>query len=363
MMRVVHVIGPLRTGGAQTQLLGLVRAAHGRFWDATVVATSGGALSSEFRALGCPYIELRRRASPGLWRMETFRRIVSNGGFDVVHGNLWQSNAYARLAVVGRKRRRPAVVISERNVEAVRSRARLLVDRALAPVTDAYVGNTAAVSDFIRQVHPVGSALFETIANAVDVDIFHPVERSRSNGGIRVGAIGRLDPEKGFDVLIEAVRRMDRGRPIEVQIVGEGPSLTALQSAARGLPVDFLGARRPGSEVAAFLQQLDVFVLPSKFREGRPNALLEAIAVGLPVVATRLDGLDEILSPHVLVPPSDAEALASAIQAAADDPDGWRERSEAAAVRGFDELARDYLSLFERVSDEEGRKSRESLRR
>lgn len=344
-MRVLHVIGPLRTGGAQTQLLGLVRAAHGRLWDATVVATSGGALSAEFRDLGCPYFELRRRASPGLLRMVAFRQIVSAGHFDVIHGNLWQSNAYARLAVVGR-RRRPAVVISERNVEATRSPVKRFVDRALAPVTDVYVGNTDAVTQFIRDAHPVGTSHVTTIVNAVDLGVFHPSDRASDSGVVKVGAIGRLDPEKGFDVLIEAVRILSTRFQVEVQIVGEGPALEELRSTAHGLPVTFVGPRRPGTEIASFLRELDVFVLPSTFREGRPNALLEAVAVGLPVVATRLPGLEELLSPEVLVEPANPVALASAIESAARDPQRWRERTRAIAVPGFEDLADEYMRVF-----------------
>lgn len=346
-MRVLHVIGPLRTGGAQTQLLGLVRAAHGELWDATVVATSGGALASEFRTLGCPYHELRRRGSPGLLRMRALRRIAASGEFDVIHGNLWQSNAYARLAVVGRKDR-PAVVISERNVEAARSAAKRLVDMALAVVTDAYVGNTDAVTEFIRAVHPVGQGqIITTIPNAVDTGIFRPATHSEARETIRIGSVGRLDPEKGFDVLIAAAERLSADRAIEVRIVGEGPELDRLRAAAAGLPVEFVGPRRPGADIADFLRSLDVFVLPSTWREGRPNVLLEAIAVGLPVVATALPGMEEILSSGALIPPNDAVALADALETAAADPDGWRARSSATPVMDFAELGRRYRAVFD----------------
>ena len=99
-----------------------------------------------------------------MWKL---RRLVRQGDFDVIHGNLWQSNLYCRVAVVG-MRNRPAVVISERNVEARRSLFKRLLDRWLAQLTDAYVGNTDAVGEFIKRMHAVDAAKTVVIPNAVD---------------------------------------------------------------------------------------------------------------------------------------------------------------------------------------------------
>lgn len=346
LLRVVHVIGPLQTGGAQTQLLGLVRAAHGTLWDATVVATSGGALASNFADVGCPFVELRRWGSPGLLRMRSLRKIVESGDFDVVHSNLWQSNAYARVAVMGRSNR-PAVVISERNVEAERSAVKRAVDRVLASVTDAYVGNTYAVTQFLGDVHPTDGRIVTTIANAVDTSIFHRPDQEPPSPPVRIGAVGRLDREKGFDVLIEAAKRLQGRMAFEVEIVGEGPERNALEEAARGQPVRFVGNMAPGHEVAAFLRSLHVFVLPSRFREGRPNALLEALACERPVVTTDIAGLREIIRGPTLVPPGDEQALAEAIVDAAHDPNGWRAATDPAPVVNFAQLGKTYHDLFE----------------
>lgn len=351
MMRVLHVIGPLSAGGAQTQLLGLVRSAHGRLWDATVVGTAPGALSHEFEDLGCEFVELRRWGSPGLLRMRRVRQMVRDGGFDVVHGNLWQSNLYARVAVLG-VTGRPAVVISERNVEARRSNVRRALDKAASRVTDAYVGNTDAVCDFIREAHPTGDRTVAMIANAVDAKVF--TKRSPQTDGhrLRVGSVGRLDSEKGYDVLIEAIRILHETIPLELHLVGEGPERSRLEELARGLPVVFNGGLRPGSEVASFLQRLDVFVLPSLYREGRPNALLEALAVRLPVVATAIDGMDEILTGPVLVPPGDPSALADAVRQASNDAESWIASSAPVPVDDFDTLANRYFELFRRATSD-----------
>lgn len=348
-MRVLHVIGPLKVGGAQTQLLGLVRAAHGRLWEATVCTTSPGPMTPDFRSLGVPMFELRRLGSPGLLRVRALRRFVAAHEFDVIHANLWQANAYARLAVAG-FRRRPAVVISERNVEMRRSAVKRQLDTLLGRWTDLWVANSTAVAEFIRQMHPVAGADDQilTIANAVDKEIFFPVDPP-VNEHLRVGSLGRLDPEKGFEVLVDAIRVLhERGVELDVVIGGTGALGAELERRAAGLPLRFLGPILPGAGVAAFLRDLDVFVLPSTFREGRPNVLVEALSCGVPVVATDIPGVGEIVAEGgLLVPPSDPLALAEAIVATGKNG-SIRERVRQVAERfpSFDELAASYLAAF-----------------
>lgn len=350
-MKVLHVIGPTEYGGAQTQLLGLLRAARHGVWEPTLCSIQPGPLLPEFEALGIPVMDLRRRASPGMLRLGAIRHRLSTEPFDVVHAMLWHANAFARLAVAGR-RRRPAVVVSERSVEP-RSRGRTALDRVLGRWTDLYVGNSDAVAEFIRRVHPVGDDGVVMIPNAVDRRVFHPAgDRPRS--GRRVGSIGRLEPEKGFDVLVDAARLLERRVPgAEVVVAGTGSRRAQLDAvvAASGAPVRFVGAVRPGEGVAAFLRGLDVLVLPSLFREGRPNVLLEALACGVPVVATDIPGVAETIGTGgVTVPPGDAQALADALVATLRDP-GAPDRAAAAAasVPSFDDLARAYLGAFERA--------------
>jgi glycosyltransferase involved in cell wall biosynthesis len=343
MMRVLHVIGPMTVGGAQTQLLGLLEAANGVHWDATLCATAPGPMIDDFRAAGVTVLELDRSRS-AVGRMLQLRGIVRRGGFDVVHANLWSPNAYARAAVLGR-RRRPAVVISERNVEVDRSRWQRAVDRLLAPSTDVFVGNSEAVCDFIRASHPVRGRRVVHIANAVDTSIFRPGDVPRAPG-FRVGSVGRLFPEKGFAVLIDAVRLVAPEIPsLSLEVVGVGPLRSALEDQARGLPVRFVGALSPGAEVAHFLRSLDVFVLPSTHREGRANVVLEALACGIPSIVTGIPGMDETVgSAATVVPPGSAEAIADALRAHVRGHAPARPRG---AVEGFDQLAASYRAVFD----------------
>lgn len=351
-MRVLHLIGPLEVGGAQTQLLGLLREGHGRYWEATLCGTSPGPMADDFGRLGIPVIELRRWGSPGLLRIAKLRRLLGTQEFDVIHANLWQSNAYARAAVVGR-RDRPAVVISERNIESTRARSKRWLDARLARWTDVYTGNSDDVADFVARVHPVARSEVRSIPNAVDRRIFHPLppagDATEERAVLRVGAMGRLHVNKAFDVLIEAGRRLSASQAVEIVIAGDGPERETLQRLASGTPARFLGRLEPGTEVANFLRGLDVFVLPSRYNEGRPNVLLEALACGTPIVTTDIPGSRELVGAAArLVPRDDPEALAEGIADAAVDPNA-RERSltAAEAVPDFDDLARQYRAVFD----------------
>ncbi|MCO8126622.1 glycosyltransferase [Acidimicrobiia bacterium EGI L10123] len=352
MLRVLHVIGPMRTGGAQTQLLGLVRAAHGKFWDATVCGTSPGSMTSEFEAAGIPVSELRRWGSPGLIRMARLRRVVAKGSFDVVHSNLWQSNLYTRLAVLG-VRQKPKIVISERGVDYERSGLYRFVDRRLRSLTDAWVGNSVTVVEFIEHAHTLSHGQVALIPNAIDREIFRSSSTERaSSGPLRVGTVGRLTWEKGHEVLIEAARILvDRGHSFEFCIAGEGPRREELEGLASGLPVTLLGALEPGRQVAGFLSSLDIFVLASH-QEGRPNAVLEALAAGIPAIVCDAPGSVEALDDGgIVVSRGDPRALADALlKVAADLPAAERvARAAGDRVLDFDQLAHRYLELFNQL--------------
>lgn len=327
-----------------------------KLWEPSVVGTSGGALESQFRDLDLPMTVLRRRASPGLGRALKLWQIVGGGSFDVVHANLWQANAHARMACVGHKNR-PAVVISERNVESSRSSAKRLVDRFLTRWTDAIVGNSPGVMDFIAANHPENGVEKVLIQNAVDRTVFAPgptPELALRTSSFVVGGAGRLDPEKGFDVLIDAGRTLlERNIDVCIRIVGDGPLRSELESYAASLPVEFVGLRHTGQDMADFYRSLDVFVLSSTHREGRANVLLEAIACGVPVVSTDVPGAREVMGfAGPVVDPCSHLALADAIERLLQDPASARRRSTARAAElpSFGDLARAYHRVFERVA-------------
>lgn len=188
----------------------------------------------------------------------------------------------------------------------------------------------------------------------IDLDRFRPAPREVASGDLTVGAVSRLSPEKGFEHLLRAVALLrERGLALDVVLAGDGPSRPALESLARELRVGvrFLG-EVPHEDVPAVLRQLDVFAMPSTW-EGFGVAALEASAMALPVVASDVHGIPDVV-PHgqtgLLVPPGDAGALADALERLAGDAD--LRRTMGAAGRVFveqDYRWQDNAALMERL--------------
>ncbi|HEY7073290.1 MAG TPA: glycosyltransferase family 4 protein [Acidimicrobiales bacterium] len=147
---------------------------------------------------------------------------------------------------------------------------------------------------------------------------------ARSGPGRGVVFAGRLSHEKAVDVLIEAVARS--GPAVGLDVYGDGPERAALQSRAEAVApgrIRFHG-RQGRAEVLAALAGAAVAAVPSRWHENQPMSVLEAFAVGVPVVATDLGGLPELVRPGEtgwLVPPGDPGPLAGALVAAVTDPD------------------------------------------
>jgi glycosyltransferase involved in cell wall biosynthesis len=174
--------------------------------------------------------------------------------------------------------------------------------------------------------------------------------------GIIFGTVGRLVPVKAHDVLIEAFAEIIRDFPqVRLRIAGGGPLMLELQRqiSERGLSPQ-ISIEGPTLEPQRFYREIDVFVLPSR-SEGLPLALLEAMASGLPIIATRVGGIPEIVRSDVgwLCQPDDPHALAGAMKEAAGSSD-LAGRGAAAARLALDRfdidgMCEQYLDLFSQL--------------
>ena len=158
----------------------------------------------------------------------------------------------------------------------------------------------------------------------------------------RVGGLGRLTAQKGFDVLIDAVRSLtDAGVPVEVVVGGEGRDGDRLRAAAAALPITFCGFV---DDVRGFFAGLDLFCLSSR-HEALPLVLLEAMAEGLPCVATDVgDVAVAVGRAAVVVPPGDAGALAAALAGLLADPAARAELGRRARARATDAFDADLMA-------------------
>jgi len=199
--------------------------------------------------------------------------------------------------------------------------------RRLNHMTRSFIANSEAVRDYTVEAERVSPDRIDVVPNAVDTDRFRPADAGERARIRRENALpesellavcaANLRPIKGVDVLVEAWGRVARGAPeASIVLVGEGPDRGSLDARAETLGirdrVRFLGRRH---DIPEILRAADLAVLPSR-GEGFSNALLEYMATGLPVVATRVGGNPELVAgPELgrLVPAEAPEALAEAV--------------------------------------------------
>lgn len=194
--------------------------------------------------------------------------------------------------------------------------------RRILPSAEAVVSVSRPLTALLRE-HEVPAQRIHLVSNGVDPAIFRPRDRVQARAQLGVHGderlalfVGRLEPAKGVGELTTAFDSLASALPrLSLALAGKGPSEPEVRrwAATHGNRVRVLG-ERPLEEVATWLAACDVFVLPS-WREGTPNAVLEALASGRPVVATSVGGVPDILRPQggVMVPPRDGAALATAI--------------------------------------------------
>lgn len=203
------------------------------------------------------------------------------------------------------------------------------------------------------------------IPNGVDPDRFRPAsdaagERAALNlpAGPLVIFAGRLDPQKGLDTLITAVEPLLRATPeLRVLLLGDGPLRGDLEARIRHADLaDRILLHGIVADVAAYLRSADVFVLPS-VGEGMPNALLEAMATGLPCVASEIGGCRDVIDDGqtgLLVPPGDAGALRATLEHLLRSPAlrhrlGTAAREEVVARLGLERMVDRYEACYRAV--------------
>ncbi len=270
---------------------------------------------------------------PASWRqMLAFARWCRHERITILQTCDFYTNVFGMIG--GRWAGVPVRIASRRDVNPGRSLAKLVTQRFVYEGAHRVVANSrAAAARLALERLPRGR--IRHIANGVDVGA---VPAGRSERPIRrFITVANLRPEKAHERLLAAAKRvLSERRDMEFQIVGDGRRRAELQRLASALgvsgQVQFLGHRE---DVSDLLGEADVFILPSR-SEAFPNAVIEAMAAGLPVVACAVGGLLELVEEGRtgrLVPPDDETALAAALLDLASAPD--RARAMGRAARAF----------------------------
>ena len=361
-MKILQLISSGGFYGAESVLLNLSvelqRTGHscvvGVFQNASNANTEVGD-HAEIAGLAVQRIPCRSRFD---WRtVRRIRAIIERDGIDLVHAHGYKANFYALLA--GRVAEVPVTATCHNWLGKSRSmRAYARLDRYLLRFFDGVAAVSRSVAE---QLGHVGTRQrVRVIPNGVPAP--GPgigsglADQIRMGDRIVVGTVARLSAEKGTSVLIEAAAKICPDFPQALfVVVGDGPLRSSLEARVRelGMKEQFLFAGER-NDVDQIYRSFDVYVLPS-FQEGMPMALLEAMAAGLPVVATKVGGVpDLVCDPSVgtLVEPGDPTAIATGIRDLLSDQ-SRRERMGSNARRRVETqfsaaaMAQNYVELYQ----------------
>jgi sugar transferase (PEP-CTERM/EpsH1 system associated) len=332
---VVHVVTSLAIGGMEKVILDLVRfRSQNRFETRVVCLDESGVLQRGFTEAGVAVDTMGTSGSVPS-RVLRLSSHLKHLQADVVHTHNPQAHMHgaiaARLAGV-------PVIIHTKHGRGYPSGLLLgAFNRLATRLTTRFVTVSQDAAEVARNVDRVAAEKLLVIQNGIDVDRFAFRPPNAAGTPVRAITVGRLDPIKDQLTLLRATRLVvDRAPSFHLDIVGDGPSRAELEAAraALGLTehVTFVGYQE---QVAPFLAKADFFVL-SSISEGVSIALLEAMAMGLPAVATDVGGNREVVVPGVngsLVPAKSPEALGEAMDRMQTETDARQRMSRAARHR------------------------------
>lgn len=364
-LKILHIDTERTWRGGQQQVFWLLRGLIERGHQNTTVVWQGGDLEKRLATLTTTVFSLRPFGELDLISAYRLNRFIKKEGFDVVHAHSGHAVALGRLALLGShiplvitrrvdfklsrnifskwKYRGVSVIISISNgvtralLESGIRKSHIVPIPSGIPVTPSFKRSSAVSTERIVKVPdgiPLDRHLFTVKALKSEMGV--------PDDGIVIGQVAALAPHKDQATFLEGVRRLLEREPlVHAVLVGDGPLKSELKQRAQQLGIEdhvhFLGFK---NEPLNFLSAFDIFCLSSK-EEGLGTSLLDAMALGIPIVATNVGGIPDVIEDNVtgiLVPPKDPSALAEAIQKLMKNPELRTSLATAATerVKDFD---------------------------
>ena len=355
-IRLLLLVDSLEVGGAERQVVDLALALRRKGYEVVVACSVAGDLSAALEEADIPVRPLLRRLAKRrvsfayAWRL---RRLLRRGRFDLVHAHIYASVVAAAIATLGTG---VPLVITEHTEASWRTWWARWVSRWVYHRVERIIAVSTPIRRRLIERDGVHPDLITIVPNAVvpapEGHAATPLPAALRERQL-VGVIARLQPEKGVADFLRAAAHIAPLFP-EARFVigGDGPlrkELVALsEDLGLGDRVHFLGFR---SDASALMSSLDVIAVPS-LTEGSPLITLEAMAAGVPVVASAVGGIPDQVrhdKEGLLVPPGETEALGDALLALLRDPARARSLGEAGRRRAAAEFG--HATMVRRIED------------
>jgi glycosyltransferase involved in cell wall biosynthesis len=369
-VNILFIIMQMGMGGSERLVHNLISKLDRKALNPSLAWFFGDTPLQEFVDLGIPLYHIPKNRRFDFSTMRMLGQIIKKNNIDVVNAHHFMSMVYA---FYGCKVRRQSALIytehSEWEIEQIPKRWRAIGNLLLRHINHS-VGVTSAVTDRLRQVFKVSDGMASTVLNGVNVDKFKSCERkvveiknslNIEDGEQVIGTVGNLKGVKNHKFLIRAFSELAKViRNVRLVIIGQGfpgdpeNSEQELKDQVRKLGVvdrvSFLGYR---CDVPELLSIMDVFCLTS-LKEGLPTSLIEAMAAGLPVVGTNVEGIRDVIVPNqdgLLVELGDVESLKKSLSDLLKNPDrraklGQEARQKAEEKYSLQQCVLKYEALF-----------------
>ncbi|HHN65914.1 MAG TPA: glycosyltransferase [Nitrospirae bacterium] len=367
-LKVLHLITGLSSGGVENMLYKVVtRYDRERFNPVVCCIKSGGAVAESLKAEGIGVIMMNRMRGHGFdWRaVLEIQRMLKQVSVDVLRTHQYHANLYGRIA--GRLAGVPVIIPSFHNLYRSPDKPKMhrrLINRFLASWSDRLVAVSDAVADDIVRYDGIRRERIRVIHNGIVIEDFRPSikkAKAREVFGLPekrwiVGSVGRLTPQKGHEFMIKAVKGL---KEVALAIAGDGPLRRRLKEVAHKEGVEcYLLGTLDQKKIPLFLKALDIFCFPSLW-EGMPSALLEAMASGLPVIATRISSNMEIVgNAGILVDTGAPEEIRDSIERLMGSEEMRKNYAEQASKKAerfsIENTVREYENLYLEVLKEKG---------
>lgn len=333
-IRVVHVVLSLAIGGLEAIVVSLAGRASKKFQPSVICLESFGPFASKLADSGVPVECLGTPDTPVMHSVLNLRRRLSELDPDVLHTHNEKAHIHGALATLGRKR--PALIHTRHGRWQVPTRMARIAGR-VAIHRSRFIVCVSADASEVARAEGARPERLRVIRNAIDVSAYDASNYEGRSRGAHAVTVARLAPVKDLGTLLRAARLVrDARSDFRLDVVGDGPSRGDLESLSQELGLEDVVVFHGASNDPRLFLSAATFFVQSSISEGISVTLLEAMAAGLPIVATNVGGNAEVVDVRqtgLLVAPQDPRALAEAMLRVLGSPSMARAMSQSARTR------------------------------
>lgn len=350
-VNVLFIIWSLEKGGAERFLVSLVKYLDKNKIKPIVCCLNWkGEWAKELEDRGIKVIALNKKGKFDIAVIFSLIRVIRQYDISIVNTHLWAADALGRMAAI--LAGVPVIVSTIHSLDLWKKWWHMVIDKLLSYRTNMFIAVSESAKNHYINTEKIALSKVAYIPNAIEIEKFKNNEdcsylyyelELKKEESIILACIGRLNEEKGHKYLLEALSSLNGRYNIKLLVVGEGPLRNSLQSMVHSLQLNdkikFLGQR---NDIPQILEISDCLILSSIY-EGLPSCILEAMAAGKPVIATKVGGIPDLIVEEetgFMVPSQDSHALALAIEKLINLPD----KGKKMGINGR-EIANDNFSI------------------